>query len=401
MKISSVNLCLLILFLFSINFINNESRILLLLFFLVMWLIHEWKLPITTTSIFLGIYSAIYYVFAAVYNSNMITYYIIPLLLGPFVGYSIGIALMQVMKTDKEKALKHIIYIIIAGRFAHGLLNFIVSNGYSGYLRNGVDFWTHSTLAATGQGALMTMSISLLFYGIFILKKEKMVEKIVVLAAVVLSLLNNLMSASRTAIVIMVVVFLTCLIIYICLSKENWLDKTKMIFGLLILVLVLAVLYKSNILGLRTYWETSPFYERINTESDYIEGDENRINMIVNALENAWDNPLGDGDMTTTSHNLWLDALKQTGWIPFIMLVIFTAVVIKRVIKILRCSAVSQEIKYLVLSIVLGVLFNFSVEPIMRGMPYYFVAFCIIAGAIEEFISRLDYNLSADYLERR
>lgn len=170
MKISSVNLCLLILFLFSINFLNNESRILLILFVLVMCLVHEWKLPITTTGMLLGIYSVIYYGFAAVYNPSMMTFYIIPFLLGPFIGYSIGIVFMRILETDKEKALKVVIYVIIAGRFAHGLLNFVVSNGYSGYLRNGVDFWTHSTLAATGQGALMTMSISLLFYGVFILK---------------------------------------------------------------------------------------------------------------------------------------------------------------------------------------------------------------------------------------
>lgn len=401
MKISSVNLCLLILFLFSINFLNNESRILLILFVLVMCLVHEWKLPITTTGMLLGIYSVIYYGFAAVYNPSMMTFYIIPFLLGPFIGYSIGIVFMRILETDKEKALKVVIYVIIAGRFAHGLLNFVVSNGYSGYLRNGVDFWTHSTLAATGQGALMTMSISLLFYGVFILKKNKTLEKSAVLVAVILSAINSLMSASRTAIIIMIIVFLTCFIVYLFLSKENRSDKTKMIFGLLILALVLTVLYRADIFRIRTYWETSPLYERINNESDFIKGDENRVEMIMNAFNSAWDKPFGDGDMTTTAHNLWLDALKQTGWIPFIMLLFFTAIVIKRVISLLRCGVVSQETKYLVFSVILGTLINFAVEPIMRGMPYYFVAFCIIAGAIEEFMSRLDYNVPADDMERR
>ena len=113
MKISSVNLCLLILFLFSINFLNNESRILLILFVLVMCLVHEWMLPITTTGMLLGIYSVIYYGFAAVYNPSMMTFYIIPFLLGPFIGYSIGIVFMRILETDKEKALKVVIYVII------------------------------------------------------------------------------------------------------------------------------------------------------------------------------------------------------------------------------------------------------------------------------------------------
>lgn len=401
MKISSVNLCLLILFLFSINFFNNESRILIILFVLVMWLVHEWKLPITATGMLLGTYSVIFYGFAAVYNPSMMTFYIIPFLVGPFVGYSIGIVLMRILALDREKALKVVIYVIIAGRFLHGLLNFMVSDGYSGYLRNGVDFWTHSTLAATGQGALMTMSISLLFYGVVILKKNTMLEKIVVLVAVALSVLNSLMSASRTAIIIMIAVFLTCFIVYIFLSKENGPDKVKMIIGLLILAFFLIVLYRFDVFRIRTYWEKSPLFERITTESDFLEGDENRLKMIMNAFNSAWNNPFGDGDMTTTAHNLWLDALKQTGWIPFILLVIFTVIVVRQVIKVLRCDSVSKETKYLVFSVVLGALINFAVEPIMRGMPYYFAAFCIIAGAIEEFISRMDYNVPADYMERR
>lgn len=400
MKISQSKLCLLFLFLFSINFFNYESRIIVILFAFAICIIHEWKLPITPISMLLGIYSIIYYGFAALYNPSMMSFYVIPFLLAPFMGYSIGIVLMRTLPMDKEVALKAIIYIITAGRFVHGLLNFVASNGYSGYIRNGVDFWTHSTLAATGQGALMTMSISLCFYGIFILRKNRVFEKIVVLVMVFLSLLNNLMSASRTAIIIMIIVFLTSFVVYVFSPKENRSNKKKIVFRLLLLILALYVLFRLDIFGMRTYWEISPLYERLHSEVQYISGDENRLSMIINTLNSVWDNPLGDGDMATNAHNLWLDALKQTGWIPFIMLVIFTALVINKVMLLLRCGVVCLEIKYLVLSIVLGVLINFAVEPIMNGIPYYFVSFCIIAGSIEEFDSRLVCQKSPGHVER-
>lgn len=402
MKLSSVKLCLFFLFLFSMNFYNSESRIILILFLAVVLFIQGWKLPITPTGMLLAAYSVIYYGFAAIYNPSMLTFYIIPFLLAPFLGYSIGMILMRTIEFDKTKMLRIIIYIVVAGRFAHGMLNFIASNGYRGYLRNGIDFWTKGILAATGQGALMTMAISLLFYGVLILKRKNVLEKGAVLLAVALSTVNSLLSASRTAIIIMIVVFLVCTIVFIFLSKESRQQKRKMVIGLILLFATLFLLYRSDIFGVRTYWETSPLYERINTESDYQVGDENRLEMIFDAFGSAWDNPLGDGDMTTTAHNLWLDALKQTGWLTFTLLVAFTVIVVKRVIKLLRNDSVSQEIKYLVFSVILSTLINFAVEPIMRGMPYYFVAFCIIAGAIEEYEKSSDnYSVPIDLEEGR
>lgn len=385
MKIFARNLSIALLFLFSVNLYNYESRILVVVFLAAMLFIQRGSIPITQTSAFLGIYSLIYYGFAIIYNPDMMTYYIIPFLLGPFMGYSVGIILMRGIDCDKNKLLKIVIYAVILGRFVHGLLNFIASNGYSGYVRNGVDFWTKSTIAATGQGALMTMVISLLFYVLFILKRNDIIEKIVVLSAVIMALVNSLLSASRTALIIMITVFCLCSVMYVLLSNISKTKKTKMIMGIMIVFAILAVFYQNNVFGVKTYWETTPLYERLNTESDYQLGDENRMEMIIDTLNNALDNPLGSGDMSSTAHNMWLDALKQTGWLPFILLVAFTVMVVKKVIRLIRNKSVPTDIKYLAFSVILGSLINFGVEPIMKGMPYYFVAFCVIVGAVDEY----------------
>lgn len=385
MKISYKNISIFLLFLFSLNFINMESRILLLTFVALMLITPRWKLPITTTGFILALFSISYYLFAAIYNSSMMTYYIIPLLVGPFIGYSIGVILLDNSYQDYSKGLKIIIYTIVFGRFIHGLLNFISSSGYTGYIRNGLDFWTNSIIAATVQGTLMTMAISLLFYSVFVVKKSNIFEKAATLLCVIVSLVNSLLSASRTAMIIMVLVFILCAITYIFISNEEKSKKRKLIVGMVVLGLLFFWVYQSNTFGVKSYWESSPLFERINNASYYEEGDKNRMDMLAVTISGALNSPLGNGDMSSTAHNLWLDVLRQTGWIPFVLLVIFSVMTIIKMIRIIRSEGVPTDIKFLLFSVLTGTLLNFAVEPIFKGMPYFFVSFCVIAGAMERY----------------
>lgn len=385
MKISYKQISLVLLFMFSLNFINMESRILLLTFVAVMLISPRWKLPITTTSLILALFSISYYLLAVIYNSSMMTYYVIPLLVGPFIGYSIGIILLDNSYQDYSKGLKIIIYTIVFGRFIHGLLNFISSSGYTGYIRNGLDFWTKTIIAATGQGALMTMAISLLFYSVFVVKKSNIFEKAATLLCVIVSLVNSLLSASRTAMIIMVLVFILCAITYILISNEEESKKRKLIVGMVVLGLLFFWVYRSNTFGVKSYWESTPLFERINTVTSYEMGDQNRMMMITTTLNEALDRPLGNGNMSSTAHNLWLDVLKQTGWLPFVLLVSFTVITLKRLIRMIRNERIPTDVKFLLFSVLTGAIFNFAVEPIFKGMPYYFVSFCVIAGAMERY----------------
>ena len=395
MKITSNTIWLLLLFLFALNAFNMESRIILGIFVLVVLIECNGRVWITRTSVLLFFFSLSFYLLAAMYNPTMMTYYILPFLLAPFMGYIVGYSVMNspknVDQTSAPKRLKMLIYAIVFGRFTHGLLNFISSNGYQGYIRNGMDVWTKTIIAATGQGALMTMSISLLFYALFVVKNENILEKEVLLAAVVLSLLNSLFSASRTALLIMLSVFAICALYTLTIKEIQKSTKRNILLGLLVVVICACIVYQQNLFGIRTAWEASPLFERINTASSYEAGDENRAKMYKDAVTIGLNHPFGDGNMNRTAHNLWLDIFRQTGWLPFVLLIIFTIISLRYARCIIRSEIITMEIKYLVLSLMIGMMFNFFVEPIMKGMPYYFVAFCIITGAMESTTQSLAY----------
>lgn len=388
MKISFRYVLYILLFLFSINLYNLESRIIVFLFLTILLEIlnsgRKLYIPATTTSIVLFLFCCIFYLFAAIYNPAMWTFYILPFFLGPVLGYTTGLLILET--SNYEKSLKDIVMVIVFGRFCHGLLNMIISGGYVGFNRNGLDFWTKDIIAATGQGALMTMSISMLFYSLFIVPNSKFLKKISIITMVILSIINSVLSASRTAILIMIIVFVICLLIFSGKSIENNKENQNIIIKSGLILLVLILMFKNNLFGITSYWEATPLFDRLTTESSYQLGDENRQYMLNNAVASSLFNPFGDGDMSSTAHNLWLDVLKQTGWGTFGLLVYFTHRVLKNLYLLIKDKSSSIDIKSILLSVIIGSLINFSVEPIFKGMPYYFVAFCIIAGVLEKYI---------------
>ena len=379
------NISYMLLYMFALNFMNMESRIILLLFLVIVIWKEKGKINITKNAIIILLFSFTFYGISTIYHSEMITFYVLPYLGGPFMGYVCGYVMMKYNRNNPSVHLKKIIYIIIFGRFTHGALNFFASHGYKNVIRNGNDFWTKSVIAATGQGALITMMISLLFYSIFILKKNQIVEKYLVISCVFFSALNNFKSASRTAILIMIIVFLVCFIYMVFISKES--IKKKIVFLLMFLMCTFTcvVSYNYDLINVRTKWENTALYQRINTSTDFEKGDENRKKMYVDAVKVGITHPFGDGTLNT-AHNFWLDILKQTGWIPFTFCIWLTVNIVKNWLFIMKNKKTNRGLKYFLLSVNTAILINFAVEPIMKGMPYYFVSFCIIAGAMDRYI---------------
>ena len=381
-----------ILFLFSLNFLNFESRI-ILFFFLLIVLLYK-RIYVSKNAIILLIFSILFYLLSIYYHPEYLTYYITPYLLGPFFGYVIGSSIIK--NTEKDKIHQKIVYwilIIVFGRFVHGLLNMIISGGFTSFNRNGLDIWTKSILAATGQGALMSLCISLLFYALFLLnKKESKKLKLVLLISIFLSIFNSLATASRTALLIMGIVFLINTFFAILTKQKKKKDRIKIFVRTILLIFLLAVLYNNNIFHVKDSIQSTPLYERLTNESNFESGDEYRKESLFRTINNAYKLPFGDGTLDTT-HNLWFDVLKQVGWFPFLLLVIYTFKTILDLIRILKYSSIPIENKHLILSIHSAFLINFFVEPIFKGMPYYFVCFCVFSGMLNMYIKKQKYAI--------
>ena len=377
----------LILFLFSMNFINMESRLVLVLF-LSVFLLYKF-ICIPKKSILLILFSILFYIMSVYYHREFLTYYVLPYLLAPTMGYLVGSTIINKCSFENlDNMVRYYIFIIVFGRFTHGFMNMIISGGFVDYNRNGMDIWTNSVIAATGQGALMSLCISLLFYMLFVVnRKNNFKMKIILFIAVIFAIYNSLVTASRTALIIMIIVFVVNIFCTVIMRSQDSKLKIKRIFKISIFVVIAVLLYSNNAFQIKERWENTPLYERISDETGYQSGDEYRKESLFKTIEEAYKYPFGDGALDTT-HNLWFDVLKQVGWFPFILLVTFTVVAIHDVLKIVKNSSILLENKYLILSICCAFLINFFVEPVFKGMPYYFVDFCIFAGMLNIYAKR-------------
>ena len=375
------------LFLFSANFFNLESRLLVILFLIILFRFR--RIFIDKVFLLLFLFSITFYFMMSFYNPSQISFYVLPYLVGPCIGYASGYMFLRIKKQDKrEIRLLFLIYIIILGRFFHGFLNMIASDWFVSYVRNGVDFWTKTIVSATYQGSLITLSISLLGLILFIKFEKYKVLKLLSCFGLVLSIVNSLLTASRTALVIMAIVF-AINITYLFSTKL--VNRRKILFILIVFFLIVILSYVMNIFNVKHILNTSPLHDRLISGIEVQTGETGRLDMYLTALQQFIYYPFGDGTLET-AHNLWLDVLKQVGWIPFALIVSFTIVSLKNVYFLLSDRKFPILIRLLVLSIVVAYLCNFFVEPIFKGMPYYFVSFCIVIGAISQYIKKKGGN---------
>lgn len=118
----------------------------------------------------------------------------------------------------------------------------------------------------------------------------------------------------------------------------------------------------------------------------------------VDRIQFWWDvvlaHPFGTPDYSKMSlpfaHNFWLDFAKIAGWVPAIMLVLFSLLNVRDVIRVVKNKSITPNVKLLVVTMTLAFLLAFSVEPIFEGakmgMIMYFF-FCGIVSALPHYSS--------------
>ncbi|MCF7931500.1 MAG: hypothetical protein K9L02_08335, partial [Acholeplasmataceae bacterium] len=112
--------------------------------------------------------------------------------------------------------------------------------------------------------------------------------------------------------------------------------------------------------------------------------------------------PLGGYQMDIASlgyaHNLWLDVLYAVGTYGFFPLVAYTLLTFSTLGRMIASKKIDAGIKVLVTSIFIGFILNFSVEPILEGVPYIYFLFCLINGATYQYLIVRQKGITVDNL---
>ncbi|MDC0827347.1 hypothetical protein [Faecalitalea cylindroides] len=298
-------------------------------------------------------------------------------LITPLLVYSFGWTLIELRGGKDVDFIKRIIFAMLIGFGVHAFLNYISNIGVTRWLLT--DFFTGSIQAATGSGVLNTMIFSLLAYLLFIEKDKKI--KILGLVLEIVACIYSFQLGGRTQLIILGLVFVIIFFFYL-FEKKGFVPTFKTIMRLAILVILVYIVYQLDIFSIKTSIESSNLLLRLE-QGGLEASDQYRINSVLNGLLSLINHPFGGQETVFYFHNMWLDVGRVSGVFPFLFLLLYSVLATYHVLMIFLNKNYNITIRYLFLSLYLGIQINFFTEPIMEGAISFFLAFCFLSGLVD------------------
>lgn len=237
-------------------------------------------------------------------------------------------------------------------------------------------------MAATGQVAIACLMIGLAVS--IILTAEKLRYKLLGIIAILIMLAYNMVLACRTMIALLLAVSVIGLI-YVLKSSKSPKKSLKTILIILLTVLIIALLISVNFVGLRDRLEESNLFDRFSSSSTEAL-DTSRTAAKLAFIKNGYKHLFGGLEMRSEfgyAHDLLLDGFDEYGLLGLILLLAVLLSGTKDTIRFIKNSSASQMIKTSYLCVYISILLTFFVEPIMEGMPWLLVCYCMINGCLK------------------
>ena len=289
---------------------------------------------------------------------------------------------------EKKNAFK-VFYLLVGaiaiGALIHYLLNWSI-NASDFETRNTIDFWTQSTLSATGQAAIACLPLALAVACLFF--KNNKIIKILSFASLIVILGYNLILSGRTLIVLLLLAVAAAFLYKLIVQKDR---RYKTLIVFLIIVLLVIFLYQIDLFEVKTTVEASPLYERFF--GDYVTTDINedeRLEKKIKYIENIWSCIWGGNHLREKfeyAHDIFLDTLDEAGVFALIAVVAYIISSFVNLIKCITNRAFPFALRQIVLCTYLTIYAEFMIEPVLQGMPWLFASFCLIDGYVSYLVS--------------
>ncbi len=338
---------------------------------------HFIKLHIDFNFFLLLITSIIYALFSA-FDPVVGMQYVFAYAIFPPMFYLIGKHLIN--PNVNEQNIVHIL-VIIGVLFSFSamvsvMLN-ILEGGFAQYERTLPYFLSGNPVSATKMGAYFTFNMCIPAILIADSGKSKLIFRLFVAGIFIVSLLCVIRLGSRTQLSIMLI---TSLIALFYVMPRQHFSKN---FRLMILLALLILLVLKNVsFDLKADW-LSTFAGRMENGSQDIASGGGRTERWSKSFEYMFKSPLGwSVKEFGYSHNLWLDALRVSGVITFILLSIFSIRALVIIHSAIKSNKISLLFNLQILVYTVGFFLLFMVEPIFEALFSFYCLFCIFVGAL-------------------
>lgn len=313
---------------------------------------------------------------------------------GPWGAYLIG--KQYVLRSRSKRPLMTLTMILAAGMCLHGLLNWVAMLRSEhmltyAYQRLSVDFWRGTVVSVTVTGMFFSFATGLSVGALFSKTKKK--TKILAVVTLVACLAATIFFANRTLLVVAALMIAGYLLAVLLSSRISPARKALLLLTLGFAVVLLIAALILNWFGITDKIMSLKIIQRLDED----EGGR----MAVWSLffeDNAFLRfPMGGGQIARSSgmgylHNLWLDIYNRTGVLPFLMMLIFTVLMIGRYFVFRkRMLDRGRHVDCTCLTaLLIATVLNCMVEPIIEANPYYFLIVLMFLGGMNGQIRNLE-----------
>ncbi len=327
---------------------------------------------------YLELWDLIFFGITYVLFGEISVLYIEYYLVAPVLAFLTGWIYCECMKNTAEDVKKILLAILIAYGI-HVVLNLSINIGSARVAMK--DFFQGMRIS-TGSGVLNTMILSLLMYSILIAKGS---ERNILLALFAVSFIYSFILGNRTQFVILILVNIVVIILYMH-ERYGAKGTLKTIYILAGILLALVVVYKLDILGIGTMINKSNFMLRFsaNQYTGIAEANtsaEQRMKLLQGSIKQILEKPFGGDIERKYYHNLFLDIARISGIIPMGFMVSYFFRMLKNLFRLFR-SDLDVNVRYMLLSVYMGVWLNFMVEPALEGLIEHFLMMCLLDGMV-------------------
>lgn len=278
-------------------------------------------------------------------------------------------------KTIELIAVTYLIYVGIT-------IIYSISKGQMAVNRNPLNIWTGQLRAATHYGTMLLIPV---IYGIYLSTVYKGKKRVIGFIIVIISLLINVLTASRTIILFIPVGYLFSYFYSIKVSGAFSKRHLNQLIGSLIAVFTIMIMFINDMFGLQTMYLHSALGQRYLQGNVARMADDGRMTHWRFFFSHLSESFFGGGysrQNTGNLHNIYLNVYDLSGIIPFILLVIFTLMLTKRIRKVIKQEKVTNEIKVLLVLLFLLSFAQVLMEPVMESVPVFCWCLLYIAGMV-------------------
>lgn len=289
------------------------------------------------------------------------------------------------LKDRTENGIVKIVYILTFGMAMHVFLNFAYEYALIGSQIfkniNHLDIWTKEKISTTATAINYTFLIGVIYYAIFYEKAKK--YKYINLALFFVLFIYNFALGRRTPILMLAIALCVSLFLDYVVYKKRTINK-KNIIKILIVLCILAIcgitLYLLNIFDIQNNIGWLNLILKFRNFGLNPERIELWLDGIKIAPKYLWGGQLISEELGVQIHDLWMDTYDYSGIVPFILLTIYTILVIIDLYKIMKNTIHN---KTLFITFLLCVLIQMLLEPIMSGSSIFLICTIIVITSIQ------------------